>query len=528
LLYEVEEAEMEHALELPCDIESLTELVVTLREKVLRLEHDNRLLHKIAFGRSTEQRPIEISGEGSPQGWLFAQEVIAEAARLATEHGVDATVEVVQHRRTKRRGGRRRDFPPHLPRVRTVCELPEDERVCSCGGELKEFSEEVTRELERIETALVHEIVRKKYSCATCQEMVKTADWRGKVIEKGLLGPGFLSHVITERFGNHMPYHRLEKKYETEGLDLSRSVLCESMARCGELLEPIAMELRREVLESPVIHTDDTPVVVARSSEEEPRKGRIWIYLNRDGRHWYDFTETRRRDGPQQVLGDYEGFVQADAYQGYDQLYLPGGATEVGCWAHVRRKFVDAEATDPEFSKEAVERIARLFLIESEADRQGLGVDARLALRKEKSAPLVEEFRAWMEAASLQVLPKGPLGKAIGYARNQWDALTTFLEDGRLSISNNAAERALRPFAVGRKNWLFFQRATGGKTASILMSLLMTAKAAGVDPRTYFRDVLLRISTCSDVRTLTPHGWKERWEGEVTADRQRVLQTLIS
>ncbi|MFQ5506896.1 MAG: IS66 family transposase [Planctomycetota bacterium] len=526
---------MSQALDLPRDIESLTVLVLTLREtlteqheKIVRLEHDNHLLHKIAFGRSTEQRPIEVSGEGSPQGWLFAQEVIAEAARQAETHGTDATVEVVQHRRTKRKGGRRRDFPEHLPRVRTVIELAEDERTCSCGGELKEFSEEVTRELERLETALVHETVRKKYCCPKCQEKVTTAPWRGKVIEKGLLGPGFLSHVITERFGNHMPYYRLEKKYASEGLDLSRSVLCESMARCGELLEPIAEELKREVLASSVIHTDDTPVVVARPSEEaEPRKGRIWIYLNRAGRHWYDYTETRERDGPQQVLGQYEGYIQADAYGGYDQLYLPGKATEVACWAHVRRKFVDAEATDPELSKEAVDRIARLFLIESEAKRQGLGVAARLALRKEKSAPLVEEFRAWMERASLDVLPKGPLAKAIGYARNQWDALTRYLEDGRLSISNNAAERALRPFAVGRKNWLFFQRSTGGKTASILMSLLMTAKAAGVEPRTYFRDVLLRISTCSDVRTLTPHGWKERWQRVVAADRQRILQTLL-
>jgi hypothetical protein len=149
-------------------------------------------------------------------------------------------------------------------------------------------------------------------------------------------------------------------------------------------------------------------------------------------------------------------------------------------------------------------------------------------LRQEKAAPLVEEFRAWMEEAALSVLPKGPLGGAIRYARNQWRALTRYLEDGRLSISNNAAERALRPIAVGRKNWLFFQRVGGGKTASIIMSILMTAKAAGIEPREYFRDVLLRISTCSDVRSLTPHGWKERWEPEVKAHRQEILDALLA
>jgi transposase len=527
---------MELARDLPHDIEALKALVQEQRDEIVRLEHenqrlehDNRLLFKVAFGRSTERRPIECTGKGSPQGWLFAQELIAEASRLAAEHPSEVTVDVARHvRRRAKKKGRRKRFPPHLPVVRTLCTLPEESRRCPCGGELEPFSEEVSRELERLETVLVHEIVRKKYACRGCQETVRTAPWRGRVIEKGLLGPGFLAHVITERFGHHMPYYRLEKKYESEGLELSRSVLCQSMARCAELLEPIARELKREILDSPVIHTDDTPVVIARSSEGGSRKARVWVYLNREGRHWYDFTETRERDGPARVLGDYRGFIQADAYQGYDRLYLPGGATEVACWAHVRRKFVDAEETDPELSREAVDRIRRLFQIESEADRQGLSPDARLALRRRKAAPLAEAFREWMDEAETQVLPKGPLGKAIGYARNQWRALKRYLEDGRLSISNNAAERGLRPIAVGRKNWLFFQRAGGGKTASILMSLLMTAKAAGVDPRTYFRDVLLRISTCSDVRSLTPHGWKERWEPEVSAHRQKILDTLLA
>jgi transposase len=261
--------------------------------------------------------------------------VIAEASRLASEHASDVNVQVSQAQRSAgKKKGRRKRFPSHLPVVSTICELPEDERRCGCGGDLEAFSEEVSRELERVEIALVHEIVRKKYACRRCEETVKTAPWRGRVIEKGLLGPGFLAHVITERFGYHMPYHRLQKKYATEGLDLSRSVLCQSTARCAELLEPIAHELKREILASPVIHTDDTPVVVARSSEGGPRKGRVWVYLNREGRHWYDSTETRERDGPARVLEGYEGFIQADAYQGYDQLYLPGGATEVACWAH--------------------------------------------------------------------------------------------------------------------------------------------------------------------------------------------------
>ena len=202
--------------------------------------------------------------------------------------------------------------------------------------------------------------------------------------------------------------------------------------------------------------------------------------------------------------------------------------TEVACWAHVRRKFVDAEATDAELSKAAVDRIRKLFAIEAKADRDQLTVEQRLQLRREQSAPRVEEFAAWMAEASLTALPKGPLGRALRYAQNQWKALTCFLEDGELSLSNNLAENALRPFAVGRKNWMFFQRKGGGRTAATLMSLLMTAKAAGVNPRDYFRDVLLRIATCSDVSTLTPHGWKAKWLPEIEDQHQRILDAVLS
>jgi transposase len=527
---------MDHTLELPHEVDALRVLVVTQRQwlaerddtivardaTIAELQQHNRLLAKLVFGKSSEQR-LPLPTDSSLQGHLFIQEIAAEAQRLAEQYAVVATVEVPAHTRTRSR--RRGEFPAHLPVVRTVCELKDADRVCACGGELKAFGEETSRELERVETAIVHEIARKKYACTRCQEGVVTAPWRGKVIEKGLLGPGFLAHVITERFGNHLPYYRLEGKYRAEGLDLSRSVLCESMARCAELLEPIAEELRTEVLASDVVHTDDTPVLLAKSSEGGAREARVWAYLNREGRHWYEFTESRKRDGPARVFANFTGYLQADAYGGYDRLFFPGGATEVACWAHVRRKFVDAEATDPRLAKEAIDRIRVLFQIEEAA--KDLSDAARARLRIMQARPLLEEFHAWLDLAETQALPKSPLGKAIGYARNQWPALLRYLDDGRLSISNNAAERALRPFAVGRKNWLFFQRQGGGKTAAILMSLLMTAKAAGIHPGDYFKDVLLRISTCTDAKLLTPHAWKLQFEAEVTARRHAILQQIL-
>ena len=522
---------MERTLELPHDVVALRALVLVdrqtigqQRETIAQLEERCRVLAKLVFGRSSEKRVPE-PGDPSLQGNLFLLDIAAEAERLAEQYRVVATVEVPAHTRTKHR--RRGEFPAHLPVVRTVSELKDEDRVCACGGELVAFGEETSRELERIETTVVHETARMKYSCTTCREGVVTAPWRGKVIDKGVLGPGFLAHVITERFANHMPYYRLEGKYRAEGLELSRSVLCESMARCAELLEPVAEQLRKEVLASPVVHTDDTPVTLAQpqSSQGGSRQARVWVYLNPEGRHWYEFTESRKRDGPARVFKDFTGYLQADAYVGYDQLFFPGGATEVGCWAHVRHKFIDAEPTDPTLAKQAVDRIRVLFHIEAAAKE--LSDVARAALRGEQAQPLLEEFRAWLELAETQALPKSPLGKAIGYAKNQWPALLRYVEDGRLSISNNAAERALRPLAVGRKNWLFFQREGGGRTAAILMSLLMTAKAAGINPSDYFKDVLVRLSTCTDVKKLTPHGWKEHFAAAVAERRHALLQQIV-
>ncbi|MCI0435204.1 MAG: IS66 family transposase, partial [Gemmatimonadetes bacterium] len=378
---------MERALELPQDVEALRALVIAQRDTIAQLEQYTRSLVKLVFGRSSEKRE-PTSRELAAQGHLFLAEIAAEAERLTETLRVVATVEVPAHTRTKSK--RRGEFPAHLPVVRTVCELKDEDRVCACGGALRPFGEETSRELERIETAIVHEIARMKYACEQCHEGVVTAPWRGRVIDKGLLGPGFLAHVITERFGNHMPYFRLEGKYRQEGLDLSRSVLCESMARCAELLEPIAEELRQEVLASAVVHTDDTPVTLAKSAEGGSRQARVWVYLNREGRHWYEFTDSRKRDGPARVFQDFTGYLQADAYGGYDHLFFPGGATEVACWAHVRRKFLDAEATDPKLAREAIDRIRALFQLEEVA--QDLDAAARAELRRARARPLVEGF----------------------------------------------------------------------------------------------------------------------------------------
>jgi transposase len=499
------------------------EVIAEKDETIRHLRREYDILRRIAFGPKTDKRPLPANASAHPMLFPFLE----QAERVARANAAEGTVEILPPKAPEKKGRRPRKWPADAPVVRTTFEVPEEDRVCECGHPLHEIGEDSSRELERFTLTVIHEIIRKKYSCRSCESGVRMAPGPDRVIDKGLLGPNFLAQVIVDRFGNHMPYHRLEKQYASEGLDLSRSVLQRSMARVAELLEPISEQIKRDVLSSDVIHTDDTPVVIANATTGGSRKGRAWIYLDREGSHWYHFTQTRERDGPARILEDFQGYLQADAYGGYDQLYSPDGATEVACWAHVRRKFVDAEGTDPETAKEAIDMIRNLFAIERQARQAEFTPEQLRDARQEYALPILQEFRGWLDRILLQMLPKSAIARAATYAHNQWDALMRYVEDGRLSIDNNAAERALRPFAVGRKNWLFFQNDTGGKTASILMSLLMSAKAIGLNPTLYFRDVLLRVARCSDVGKLTPRGWKEHFAAEVESKRDEFVRRFV-
>jgi transposase len=412
--------------------------------------------------------------------------------------------------------------------IRTTFELPAEQRRCTCGETLAEMGEELSRELERLEIAVVHEIARKKYACKACQGGVKIAPGPDRVIDKGILGVGFLAHVLVERFADHMPYNRLEAKYASEGFELSRSVLCESAGRCAELLKPIAEQIKQDALASGVVQTDDTPVVIQEGSDQRSRKSHVWVYRGLGGEVFFHSTESRGSEGPASVLRGYSGYLQADAYSVYDAIYKGGDVLEVGCMAHARRYFVEAEDSEPGFSKEAVDRFRELYGIERALKDAGASVDRIREVRQAESIPKLSSLRDWMAVTRTKVLDKGPLAKAIDYSLSNWQALTRYCEDGRLSIDNNAAERALRAIAVGRKNWIFFGNARGGETAAVIYSLIATCKEQGVDPRTYLRDVLLRIAKTSDVRELTPYGWKAKWAKVVEDHRASILERFAA
>lgn len=513
--------------ELPNDIEALKRLFVAelaLRDqKISELEHNIGVLRAMVFAPKSEKR----APQDAHQGHLFFAE-LAEAAQRMEAAGATAKVLAVSEGTVRKKPGRRKEFPAHLPRFRTVYELTGSERRCACGAELCEMGEETTRELERIESCVVHEIVRKKYCCRTCQEKVVLAPAPARVIDKGLLGVGFQAHVIVERFLHHMPYHRQEKKYAAEGLSISRSVLCATSGADADLLAPIAHETRREMLRAPFIFTDDTPVVVAESSLGGSKQGRIWTYCDGEGRCVYDFSPSRENDQPCLVLADYAGWVHADAYGGYDVIFKQGKAIEVACWAHVRRYFVKAEKSDPKLAKEAIDHIRRIYQVETLARERSLDPPSRKALREEHTRNILDEIFDWMTVTRAKVLDKSPMAAGIDYAMHLRAALYRFLDDGRLEPDNNTAERALRPLAVGRKNWLFFGNEIGGERAAVLYTLVRTCAAIGIDPREYLRDVLLRIGTESDVSKLTPHAWKRHFADEVRGRKQQVLDRLLA
>jgi transposase len=335
-------------------------------------------------------------------------------------------------------------------------------------------------------------------------------------IAKGLAGPGLLAHLIVSKYEDHLPLYRLENIYERQGLFLPRSTLCDWLLACGQLLRPLYDRLVYHTLLSRALHTDDTPVKLQDPKTHLLSTARMWAYLG-DAAHPYnvfDFTLNRRRDGPQQFLSGYQGYLHADAFGGYDRLYLPdplttqAGIIEVACNAHARRKFYEAQSSDLLRSTQALAYYRQLY----ELERQARDFDEfqRLRMRQELSLPILEKFRAWIDKEHAEVLPRSPVAEALGYARNNWTALVRYTEAGYLAIDNNVAEREMKRIAIGRKNWLFIGSRQGGEMAAVMMSMTSTCKRLGAEPWAYLNDVLTRLpaTPVEGLDALLPDRWK--------------------
>jgi transposase len=395
-------------------------------------------------------------------------------------------------------------------------------RCPCCGKERVCIGQEITEQLEHEPASFfVIQHIQHKYACRDCDQaghnpQIELAEKPPQPIEKGLAAPGLLAYVITSKLTDHLPLYRLEKIFARHDLHIASSTMCAWMQSCAELVRPLYRLMIERVRESQVIHTDDTRVPVQDASVKgKCKSGRVWTYIG-DRQHpyvLYDYTPDRTRAGPAAWLMEYQGYLQADAYGGYDGIYTTG-VKEVACWAHARRKFFEARDTDGARAAAMLKMVQDLYKVEHEA--QAMSDDARRALRQEKAVPMLEKIKAWLDKEKDLVLPRSPMAAAIGYTLNQWEALKRYCEAGFLDIDNNAAERALKRVAIGRKNWLFAGTDAFGQHHAVLWSLIASAEAQGIDPQAYLRSVLAKIGQ-------TPMGELEqflpvRWKAEDAAE----------
>jgi transposase len=411
----------------------------------------------------------------------------------------------------QRKGHGRRVIPDHLPRTPVLHDVPPAERVCDCGREKARIGEDVTEQLEYEPGKLsVLKHIYPKYACSCCKDGVTSAPPAASPIEGGVAGPGLLAYVIVNKFSDHLPLYRQQDVLSRHGIFLARSTLCDWLAQCAQGLRPLVELMRQQLLLSLAINADETPVRVLDPTRDTTRKGYFWVYVGDDGHPYtvFNYRDSRSRDGPAEILKDYRGYLQTDAYGSYESVVSEsaGRIIPVGCWAHARREFFDARLNQPLEAHYVLGLIGQMYDIEDEI--RLLSPAERLAVRQERSVPILDRLGAFLREQRGGALPKSQYGKAIAYCLNQWPELRRFTESGILEIDNNIAERALRLCAIGRKNWMFLGSDKGGETAAICYSILAGAKRHRIEPFAYVRDLLIALSSENvDLNSLLPDVW---------------------
>jgi transposase len=486
-------------------------LIEKLEQQIARLRHER-------FGQSSERRALLDQLELQ----LFELKEDEAEAEAATQTDQVQSVEAFTRRKPARR-----PLPEHLPRERVVYPMP---TACPCcGGVLHKLGEDVTETLELVPRQWkVIQHIREKHSCRSCEQITQPPA-PSHPIARGRAGPGLLAHVLFAKYGLHLPLTRQSTTYAREGIELDVSTLADWVGASAATLVPLVEAVRGHVFAAERLHADDTTVPVLDVGRT--RTGRLWTYVRDDAPFGgadppaaiYFYSPDRRGEHPEAHLASWAGLMQADAYAGYDRLYAaghhPGPIVEAACWSHARRKFFDlARLTKAPIALEAVARIDALFAIER--DLNGSSPDERRTVRQERSRPRVEALGTWLREQHARLSPNSQVAKAIAYSLNAWDALVRFLDDGRLCLSNNAAERAMRGIAVGRNNWTFASSDAGGRRAAAIYTLIETAKLNDIDPQAWLADVLARLQDhpAKHIAELLPWNWKLLKQRQQRAD----------
>jgi len=476
-------------------------VIVYKDSKIAALTAEVARLRRVQFAARSERMDPE-------QRALFDESVAADIAAVETE--LDALrSDDTQEPPKPRNKSKRRPLPPELPRVETRHE-PASCTCADCGAALVQISEHVSEKLDvKPLEFFVRRDVYPQYACRGCQT-ITAVPVAASIVDRGVAAPGLIAQVAISKYVDHLPLYRQEAIYARSGVELGRTSMAEWMGAAGVALQPLVAVLRAELLGHPVLHADETPVAMLDPGAGKTKRAYLFAYrtatdnpivvfdfcISRSGRHAKDF------------LGDYRGALMVDDYGGYKALFA-NGVTELGCWTHARRKFTDLyKASGSAIAQEAIGRFAALYRIETQA--RDLDAAGRHAYRQCHAAPLVHAIKTWLVRLRPTVAGNSGTANAIDYTLRRWSALARYLEDGRYPIDNNPIENAIRPIALGRKNWLFAGSETAGQRAAAIMSLLATAKANGRDPHAWLTDVLTRLPTTRDrdIESLLPHRWQ--------------------
>jgi len=475
---------------LPIDLEVLHKIIISLVQKTVSLQEELQLLKAKRFGKSSEKLDEKIS------------EI---ETRLEDSEEALGSIIVENEIPTKpvtKETAKRKALPEHLPREDVV--LNPDPKCPECGGEeFRKLGDDISETLDYVPASFkVIRYIRPRCVCKNCDEVVQAYP-ASKTIAKGKAEPGLLSHTLVQKYCNHLPFYRQSQIYEREGIELSRATMAGWAAQCTNLLMPLVDELRKSIFTSSQLHGDDTPIKVLAPGLGKTKTGRIWTYV-RDGRPFgdvvppavcYYYSPDRKGSRPEAHLKNYTGILHADAYAGYNKLYVKednrdATIEEAACWAHTRRKFyeITVSNTQANIALQVLDIIGKIYKIEAEI--KGYPPDHRLEHRQSRSKSLVDHLFKWLQKTYLLLPKKSSTARAIYYALGNKDALMRFIDNGKIEIDNNAAERAMRSIAVGRKNWMFAGSDNGGHTAATMYSLIETAKMNGINPHLYLQKVL--------------------------------------
>jgi transposase len=510
---------------LPEDVESLKEVISSdrnyidfLQKRTEHLEKQNRLLRARLFGRKSEKQAI---GKDDNQLSLF------DEAEGITEEVPAKEEKIVVAEHVRKKGGRK-PLPADLPRVEVVHDLPEEEKICACGCEMSRIGEDVSEKLDIVPAKVqVIRNIRYKYACKNCEGVeseegaVKIAALPPQILPQSIATPGLLAYILTAKFADALPFYRQEKQFSRIGVELTRATMANWTVRTAEVCRPLLDCLAGEIRSGPLIGIDETTVqVLQEPGRSNTSKSYMWVFRGGEPDKpalIYQYHPTRAGDVAADFVNGYKGYVQTDGYAGYDGLDHKPGIIRIGCWAHARRKFTEViKARQPApkgqpqkagSAEKALSYIGKLYQLESRADREGLTPDQRRELRQAEAVPILDDFKKWLDKRSRQTPPQGLLGKAINYTLEQWDRLIGYVQDGRLRPDNNLVENAIRPFVLGRKNWLFSGHPRGADASAAIFSLIETVKANGLEPYHYLRYVFERlplITRTEDYKNLLP------------------------